>query len=381
MSQSTAERLSNLKPAALQPLVRQVLGDTAIDIKEWRCEPIYGGFGQGANNSHRLYRWRGTAAVRAGLRPWSMILKILNDTDGSGEPGSSDYWKREALLYQSGLLNAVAPALVAPACYGVADQSDVETWIWMEDVREYTDGGAAGTWPQTHFALAAERLGLFNGAYLIGQPIPQQPWLNQGDWRTRLQGGERYFADLPSYRRHPLSRRAIPQEQVAWLEQLWYRRRQLAHELRDAPRCFCHNDAFRRNLMLRRSDNRAEIVAIDWAFSGEGAVGEDAAKLVVTSLVYLERPATAMRALFETVHDGYLAGLRAAGWTGDAALVRRTYATAATLFFLEHTWLALQGIHSDIPVEMAERIFGHPIGDIVDQHAALGRFVMTLTDG
>ena len=118
-----------------------------------------------------------------------------------------------------------------PACYGVSTQSNAEAWIWMEDVREYTDGGPAGTWPHTNYALAAERLGLFNGAYLTGQPIPQQPWLNQGDWRTRLQGGERYFGDLPSYRRHPLSL-DDPDEQVTWLEQLWNRRLRLAKDER-----------------------------------------------------------------------------------------------------------------------------------------------------
>ena len=122
-------------------------------------------------------------------------------------------------------------------------------------------------------------------------------------------------------------------------------------------------------------------MAIDWAFSGEGAVSEDAAKLVVTSLVYLERPGREMRALFETVYDGYLAGLRAAGWTGDAAW------SPPHVCCRNHVTLSLNtpGWHWKVSTatfqpEMAERIFGHSLGDVVDQHAAVGRFVMTLTD-
>ena len=161
---------------------------------------------------------------------------------------------------------------------------------------------------------------------------------------------------------------------------LWERRSQLADELREGPRCFCHNDAFRRNLLLRRTRSGMEFVAIDWAFAGESAVGEEIAKMVITSLIYLERPASDMRALYETVYNGYLAGLRAAGWTGEASRVRRNYRAAALLVFLEHTWLGLRGINSDFPIEVVEHIYGHSIDAIMAQGAALTQFVMALAE-
>ena len=365
-----------------------MLGETGIGFEKWQYEPVFGGFGGGINEAHRLYRVRGTAYTQGGLRPWSMILKVLSATDGSGEPGAWDFWKREALLYQSGLLDDLADGLVdgltAPQCYGVAEPAEDQAWIWMEDVREAGDTDAAGRWRLAQFGRAAERLGLYNGAYLAGrQPLrqpTQQPWLNRGDWRARLQGGEALFADLPAYRRHPLAQRMIPDAMVPQFVGLWERRSQLADELREGPRCFCHNDAFRRNLVLRRTSSGMEFVAIDWAFAGESAVGEEIAKMVITSLVYLERPAADMRALYETVYNGYLAGLRAAGWTGEASRVRRNYRAAALLVFLEHIWLGLRGINSDFPIEVVEHIYGHSIDAIMAQGAALTQFVMALAE-
>ena len=111
MSQTTSERLAELGSAALRPLVSRVLGETGIGFEKWQYEPVYGGFGGGINEAHRLYRVRGTAYTQGGLRPWSMILKVLSATDGSGEPGAWDFWKREALLYQSGLLDDLADGL------------------------------------------------------------------------------------------------------------------------------------------------------------------------------------------------------------------------------------------------------------------------------
>ncbi len=102
--------------------------------------------------------------------------------------------------------------------------------------------------------------------------------------------------------------------------------------------------------------------------------------MVITSLIYLERPASDMRALYETVYNSYLAGLRAAGWTGEASRVRRNDWAATLLVFLEHTWLGLRGINSDFPIEVVEHIYGHSIDAIMGQGAALTQFVMALAE-
>lgn len=103
--------------------------------------------------------------------------------------------------------------------------------------------------------------------------------------------------------------------------------------LEQLPQCLCHHDAFRRNLMIRRTAAGAEqTVAIDWAAVGPGAVGEEIASMVGLSLYFLEIDAAEIPHLDETVFVGYLEGLRDAGWHGDEGLVRLGYTAAAGLF-------------------------------------------------
>jgi hypothetical protein len=98
------------------------------------------------------------------------------------------------------------------------------------------------------------------------------------------------------------------------------------------PRVFCHRDAFRNNLIARRTpEGSVQTVAIDWALAGPGHLGEDLFKFVNVTLAITPvpfGPAELEAAAFE----GYRTGLRDAGWTGDARLVRLGYcATAAVM--------------------------------------------------
>src|SRR4029079_13937971 len=100
------------------------------------------------------------------------------------------------------------------------------------------------------------------------------------------------------------------------------------------PQVFCHLDAHRRNLMIRRrADGTPEVVAIDWSFCGRGPIGADAGVLVMDSLFYFELEPTAVKELEATVLDGCLTGLHDAGWHGDPGLIRLGYTAEVALWY------------------------------------------------
>ena len=76
-------------------------------------------------------------------RPWSLVLKVLGPAAGPDDPTHIDYWKRELLLYSSGLLDDLPAGLCAPRCYGCDEPMDGVVWLWLEHVRGGQGPGVA----------------------------------------------------------------------------------------------------------------------------------------------------------------------------------------------------------------------------------------------
>src|SRR5690242_7250595 len=97
-------QLQVMAPTVLKPIVEQALGEACAELREWHCQPIGGGSEQYTGRGQGLYRLAGTAQCASGLKPWSVVLKVKGG-DGSiasDDPAAPEYWKREALVYQSG---------------------------------------------------------------------------------------------------------------------------------------------------------------------------------------------------------------------------------------------------------------------------------------
>ena len=190
--------------------------------------------------------------------------------------------------------------------------------MWLAEVTD-----EIGEWPLERYGLAARHLGQFNGAYLVGKQIPNQPWVSQG-WLRGWVARWDHTRDL--FRRsldHPLARRIYPGDTPERFFRLWEEHEFLFDALNRLPQTFCHLDAFRRNLFaVQSAEGNEQTSAIDWAFAGEGAVGEEIAPLVTASLVFLDVDVTHARELDNIVFNGYLNGLRDAGWRGDERQLR-----------------------------------------------------------
>jgi hypothetical protein len=190
-----------------------------------------------------------------------------------------------------------------------------------------------------------------------------------GDFGTAL-------ARLPSVREHPLVRRCWPGDLLDRILRLWRERETLLMALDQLPQTFCHLDAFPRNLLV--DEEAREVVALDWSYAGIGAVGAELAPMVAASVCFFDADPDQMGSIDEAVFEGYLEGLRAAGWPGEADRVRLGYTAAVSL----HYGLFPLGVFildEDLRTHF-ERVFARPVTEILDRWAELARFLLDQAD-
>jgi hypothetical protein len=368
--------LSGVDAATLGPMVRALLDEPAAVVSRgWSCRPLGGGAGEGIG----LYRVTGSARVGDATQPWALVCKVCAATDGA-DPGAWDYSAREGLAYGSGLLAALPGGLAAPRCLAVEAQPDGTSRLWLEAVTD----AHPGPWPLDRYAEVARHLGRFNGAYLAGAPLPDQPWLSRGWLRDFVEPSGPNVGDLERLAgpgASPLARQLYPSPVVSEFTQLWTERERFLAALDQLPRTFCHHDAFRRNLLHRAGSEGEELVAVDWAYTGHGAVGEELGQLVVASLFFYEAVGIAPRELDAACFAGYVAGLREAGWVGDERLVRLGFTAAAAL---RHT-VGLLRLVLPVVIDPAlrpamEDLFRRPLEAVIEGWAELWSFQFGLAE-
>ena len=314
--------MNTFQRSELEPIVAQITGKHEIDSLAWEIVPlkVQGGVTSGVLGLVRLV---GTAQVAGQMIPWSVIVKSIRKPDPANDPtglahipSASNFWQREILVYQSGMLTELGENLVAPRCYGITVQLDGEWHIWLEDIVE-----SPKTWTLERYGIAARHLGQFNGSYLASRLLPpEQPWTYRGRSYEWVDFAAKIVEPFRRYAATAQGRHWLSEQSVARIEALLANAQPLQARLSQLPRCLCHHDAFRRNLLARdQGDSKFQTVAIDWSMLGYGAVGADIGILTASSLTWMEVAGTQVRELDQIVFDGYLTGLRDVGWRGDRA--------------------------------------------------------------
>lgn len=347
----------------LTSVVSSSFGRPIDELGDWAVEAIHGG----AGDTLGVYRVAGEVVQDGAESPWSVILKVIGRPERGGELVDWNYWRREAMLYQSELAAELPEGLERPRCLGVTDQSADQLWLWLEDIEE-----RVADWTLDDYGRVAYRVAGLNSPYLAGEPVPGDGWLSRGWLRGKMEEAARAVAVLPGALHHPMVRRALPPDVSDWILQTWADREHYLRILDRLPRTLCHIDVFRRNVLFRRHQD--SCVLIDWAFVGEGAIGEDLAPLIQGSLLFFEVELDAAPDVERVVLTEYVAGLRDAGWPANAELVHLGYAAASTLRYSLGELEAILGVLTNEQLyPWAEQIFRRPIGDACDAWAAIFR--------
>ncbi len=181
---------------------------------------------------------------------------------------------------------------------------------------------------------------------------------------------------------HPLVRRWFPGDASDRFFRVWAERDLFLDALDRLPQTLCHRDLFRRNLFARRTvGGEDQSIAIDWAFAGRGAIGEELVPLILGSIGFFEVELDRAQTLEEVVLEGYLEGLHDAGWQGDPRQVRLGYAAAGSLRyrFGEIGRFLAMTLDENAHV-VAQQVFGRSAEEVLDHAARVRCFSDSLPD-
>ncbi len=362
-----------IDPQKLMSILARQFGEPVSELADWKIEPLSGGLEQ----NHQLFHLAGEAVLASSatdamgnsarnfLHPWSLVLKIVHPLpETENDAQGIRYWKREVLAYQSGLLESLSCGMTAPRCYE-ASQEGEDYWLWLEEVKD--DMGKPWSLPQ-HYEIA-RNIGCSNGVYLAGKPLPQKSWLAHRWLRKYVEAAAPMVQILPELRRLPLFQRSFPHLNNDFLLEAWNQRGIFLEAIEKLPQTFCHQDAFAGNLFWRgQVGEKGMVTALDWAYIGIAAVGEELAPLIAMSSFMLN-----IDQLFETCLEGYLAGLAESGWDGDPVQVR--FGVLVTIFYrymfgagLGELW---GGLRDESNHKVIAAAFGLPdVGILCDLYAA-----------
>jgi hypothetical protein len=325
MSTDMLETLKSVDPAVLLDVVRQDQRSPTFEILEWTVDRLSD---KGIINPDGLFRFSGQGDDEQGIRSWSVVLKIVTNPGMERDLSHLRYWKREMLAMKSGLLATLPGPVAAPRCYGTSEHQS-SGWIWMEHIIEPENPH----WTTNQYLFAARQLGRFNGGYVAGIPLPDYPWLCKGHVPTKLGA----LPPLDAWDNQFVSQSFSTQVRERVLR-LWDERKRFYEAMERLPQTFSHFDFHRRNLIIRQQeDGQDQVVALDWAWCGYGALGGDLYSLLGGSALLFELEPETIPEMEPDAFEAYLAGLSDSGWAGNPELVHLGYNLWFALFLATGT--------------------------------------------
>lgn len=270
--------------------------------------------------------WRGKQAVRK-------VLTRVNDLDTPVEwqaseiPSHWNFWLREWQVYQSSLSTDLRGSGVRLARPLELKRGDLEADLVLEDLSGRS--GHALSWQD--FALIAKNWGRAQGR-LAHSDYLNEPWTSQQFLRAYTQSKPVNSALLEDNAvwNLPVISESWTKELREGLQFLYRHADALYDIMETAPQIPCHLDFWPNNVFIVDQ----EVVLVDWAFFGSGALGEDVGNFIPDAIFDGFVAGEDMARLETIMLEAYLAGLsevRDIEWPVQTTL----YASA-----VKYVWLA-----------------------------------------
>lgn len=274
-----------------------------------------------------IYCLRGSVRLRNNEeKPWRIIVKIIKrDSIEKNLAEHHNYWRREALVFESGILKELPDSVKATRCFLVEEIPDETIWIWLEHI----EGDYADTVGQ--FSFIALQLGRFNGSYLTGDKVlPRYDWLCNA-WLKSWTTASRIHAPYVDSYVERLSDDHL-QTIWAWYQALIGKLDTAIDSLQRLPRVLAHQDLSQMNMLLMKSNNLTpQLVLIDWQFMSISGIGEDLGKLYGVNMSLGIIHPDQYDEFQASLYSSYLEGLRTTGWQGNERLVRYGFCLSTAL--------------------------------------------------
>jgi hypothetical protein len=356
-------------------IIEQLLGQPLYAFPDGVAHEIR----TGASTSP-VYRIHGLAQTATSQHPWSLIFKVVQAPQSAPDDLVVSDWYREVQVYQSTFLEHLPAQLQAPHCYHIVSLSPLQFGLWLEEITETI----TTPWPLEHYGIAAYHLGHLSATFCDRPTQATWPWIPQ-DWlRQQVErAGPQTLALLKEYHHHPLIGQIYPPPIAEAIVRLWDDHVALLAALARFPQTVCHNDAFRRNLFARMTEQgTVKTVLIDWSSIGLGAVGQELGSLLAGSLDFGAVEVAQAEQLDALVFTRYVDGLQEAGWRDDPRKVRMAYTVSAPLLYeLCYTVPTVRYLLSnEIGISGIEQIVGQSIEALIQLWNQTITFRLKLAD-
>lgn len=284
----------------------------------------------------------------------------------SDDPAAYQWWRREAEVYaDDALRDSLEHAGLSLPQATVQESPDGAT-LWLD----WVDGRTQSDLTMADYRDLAVGLGRWQAN--AGTPS----WASKGFLRAYEganlraaddRGALALLTDDEAWRRPLVADNWPPGLRGRWAALVAGRGRMHAI-LAALPRALCHLDVWASNVIVTDRP-----VLVDWAFAGDGAVGEDVGNAIPDACFDLFFPADRVRELDATMTAAYLDGLSSAGWRGD----RRTVRLGITASCVKYTWLVL--LLLEHATEQTHQAYHREV-DATSRYRACGQVFDLLTD-